>query len=134
MALVILGRQTYMVHTAEPLMPETSLFAVEMATEKLTGNKSPDVDHIRAELIKAGDRTIRSEIHKHINSIWNKELPEERKESDNVPIYKKRYKTDCSNYTGKRLLSATYKILSNILPSWLTLYAKEITGDHQCGF
>ena len=73
MALVILGRQTYMVHTAEPLMPETSLFAVEMATEKLTGNKSPDVDHIRAELIKAGDRTIRSEIHKHINSIWNKE-------------------------------------------------------------
>jgi len=39
-----------------------------------------------------------------------------------------------SNYTGKLLLSATYKILSNILPSWLTPYAKEIIGDHQWGF
>jgi len=62
------------------------------------------------------------------------ELPEERKGSVNVPIYKKSYKTDCSNYTGKRLLSAKYKILSNILPSGLSPYAKEINGGHQCGF
>ena len=35
-----------------------------------------------AELIKAGCRTICSEIQKLINSIWNKEeLPEEWKES-----------------------------------------------------
>jgi hypothetical protein len=26
----------------------------------------------------------------------------------------------------------TYKVLSNILLSQLTLYAQEITGDHQC--
>jgi len=33
-------------------------------------------------LIKAGGKTIRFEIHKFINSIWNKEeLPEEWKES-----------------------------------------------------
>jgi hypothetical protein len=90
------------IHTAEPLIPELSAFGVEMATEKLIGNKSPDVDKIRAELLKAGDRTICSEIHKHNNSIWNKEeLPEERKESVNVPVCKKSYKTDCSNYTGK---------------------------------
>ena len=31
-------------------------------------------------------------------------------------------------------MSATYKILSNILSSTLTLYAEEITGDLQCGF
>jgi len=41
-------------------------------------------------LIKAGDRTIRSEIHKLIISIWNKEkLPEEWKESSIIPNYKK---------------------------------------------
>jgi hypothetical protein len=69
---------------------------------KTKRNKSPDVDQIQAELIKAGDRTIRSEIQKHINSIWNKEeLPEERKESVDVPICKKSYKRDCSNYAGK---------------------------------
>jgi hypothetical protein len=35
---------------------------------------------------------------------------------------------------GISLLSPTYKILSNILPSRLTPYAEEIIGDHQCGF
>jgi len=73
-----------------------------MATETLKVHKSPDVDQIRADLIKAGDRKIHSEIHEHINSIWNEEeLPEERKESVNVAICKKSYKTDSSNYTGK---------------------------------
>ena len=83
-------------------MPELSAFEVEMGTEALKGHKSPNVDQIRAELIKAGDRKIQSESHKLINSIWNKEeLPEKWKESVNEPICKKSYKTDCSNYTGK---------------------------------
>jgi hypothetical protein len=51
-----------------------------------------------------------------------------------VPIYKKRDKTDCSNYRGFSLLSTTYKILSNILLSKLTPYAEQMIGDHQCGF
>jgi len=61
-------------------------------------------------------------------------LPEECKESIIVPIYKKGDKTDCSNYRGISLLSAKYKILSNILLLRLTPYAAEIIGDHQCGF
>ena len=42
--------------------------------------------------------------------------------------------TDCNNYRGISLLPTTYKILSNILLSRLIPYAKEIIGDHQCGF
>jgi len=62
-----------------------------MAIEKLKRHRSPGVDKIPAELIK----TIRSEIHKLINSIWNKEeLPEEWKESIIVLMYKKGDKTD----------------------------------------
>jgi len=61
-------------------------------------------------------------------------LLEERKESIIVPIYKKGDKTDCSSYRGISLLSATCKILSNILLSRLTPNAEEINGDHQCGF
>jgi len=54
------------------------------------------IDQIPAELIKAGSRTIRSEIHKLINSIWNKkEFPLEWKESIIVPLYKKGDKKDC---------------------------------------
>ena len=58
------------------------------------------------------------EIHKVINSIWNKvELPEEWKESIIVLIYQSGDKTDRSKYRGIPLLPAMYKIISNILLS-----------------
>jgi hypothetical protein len=61
-----------------------------MAVEKLNIHKSPGIDQIPAELTKAGGRTVRSEIHKLNNLIWNKEeLCEDWKESIIVPIYKK---------------------------------------------
>jgi hypothetical protein len=42
-----------------------------------------------AELIQAGSNTLRSDIHKLINCIWNKEeLPDQWKESIITPIYK----------------------------------------------
>jgi len=53
-------------HTAEPLVSEPSAFQVELAVEKLKSHKSPDIDQIPAELIKAGGRTICNEIHKLI--------------------------------------------------------------------
>jgi hypothetical protein len=75
------------IHTAEPLVPEPSVLEVEMATEKLKSYKSPGIDQISVELIKAGDRAIRCVLHKLIISIWNKEeLPEEWKERIMVSI------------------------------------------------
>ena len=61
------------IHTAEPLVPGPSAFEVELATEKLKRHKSPGIDQIPAELLKAECRAYRSEIHKLINSVWNKE-------------------------------------------------------------
>jgi hypothetical protein len=96
------------IHTAEPLVPEPSTFEFELATEKLKSKKSPGIDQIAKEMIKAGGRTIPYEIHKLIIAIWNKEeLPEEL---FIVPIYKKGDKTDCSNYRGISLLLTMYKI------------------------
>jgi hypothetical protein len=60
-------------HTAEPLVPEPSAFEFEMAIEKTKRHRSPGIDQIPAELIKAGGRTIRPEVHKLIDSIWNKD-------------------------------------------------------------
>jgi len=93
-------RQTE-IQPAQPLVPEPSACEVELAIEKLKSHKSPGIDQIPAELIKAEGRTIFCEIHKLFISIWNKEkLLEEWKESIIVPIYKKGDKTDCSNYRG----------------------------------
>jgi len=66
------------IRTAEPLVPEPSAAEVELAIDKVKSHKSPGIDQIPAELIKAGGRTICLEIHKLITSIWKKEkLPEE---------------------------------------------------------
>jgi len=101
-------RQTE-IYMAKPVMPEPNTFEVEMAINKLTRHKSPGIDQIPAKLITAGRTKFprsRSEIHKRLSSIWNKEeLPEEWKDSSIVPIYKKGDKTDCSNYRGISILS-----------------------------
>ena len=77
------------IHTAELLEPEPSASEVDLAIDKLKRHKSPSIDQIPAEMIKAGCRTICLEIHKPITSIWKKEkLLEEWKESIIVPIHK----------------------------------------------
>ena len=127
-------RQTE-IHIAQPLVTECSAFEVEMAIGKPKSHNSPGIDQIPPEFIKAGGTTICYEIHKLLNSVWNKEeLPVEWKQLIAVPIYKKCNKTDHSNYRGISLWSTVYKILSNILLSRLTPHAEEIIGDHQCGF
>jgi len=100
------------IHTAEPSVPEPSASDVEMTIKEVKRNQSPGTDQIPAGMIKAGSRTIRSEIHELINSIWNKEeLPEEWKELIIVPLYMKGNKTDCSNYRGISFLSDMHNIL-----------------------
>jgi hypothetical protein len=92
------------IHMAQPLIPEPSLVEVETAIGKLKSYKSPSTDQILAELIKAGDETLYSEIYKLTDSVWNKELPQQWKEPITAQIYKKGDKTDCNNYRGIHLL------------------------------
>jgi len=44
--------------SSEPLVPEPSAFEVELAIGKLRSHKSPGIDEIPAELIKAGGGKI----------------------------------------------------------------------------
>jgi hypothetical protein len=82
-------------HAAEPLVFVRSSFEVDIAIDKLKRYKSPSTDQIPVELIQAGDNTLRYEIHKRVNSVWNKEeLPQQWKEFIIVPIYQNGDKTD----------------------------------------
>jgi hypothetical protein len=57
----------------EPLVHDPIPFEFEIAASKLKRYKSRGSDQILAELIQAGGKTLQSEIHKLINSIWIKE-------------------------------------------------------------
>jgi hypothetical protein len=61
-------RQTE-IRIAEPLVPEPRADDVQMAMERLNRRRSPGIDHIAAELTKAGRRKISFEFHKLIKSV-----------------------------------------------------------------
>jgi hypothetical protein len=88
-------------HTAELLVSESTSFEVEITVEKLQRYKSPGIDQMLGELIKAGGNTSGSEVFKLIKSVWNKEkLPQQWKESTTAPIHTKDDEADYSNYTN----------------------------------
>jgi hypothetical protein len=73
--------------------------------------KSPCRDQIPVGLIQAGGNTLPLEIHKLLNSIWNKEeLSILWKESIIAPIHKKGDTANCNNYCGLSLVSTSYNI------------------------
>jgi hypothetical protein len=87
------------IHTAEPLVPESSLVEVETAIRKLKSYKTPGTNQIPDELIKGRGETLCSEIHKLVRSVWCKEnLPQQWKESIIVPIYRNCDKMESPSY------------------------------------
>ena len=70
-----------------------------MDIEKVKRCKSTGIDQIPAEFIQVGGRMVRSEIHKLINSIWNKkELPDSGR-SQSFYLY---VRVDLENYNNYR--------------------------------
>jgi hypothetical protein len=69
-----------------------------MDIEKMKRYKSTVVDQIPAEFVQVGGSMVRSEIHKLINSIWNKkELPDSGR-NQSFYLYIRVDLNNCSNY------------------------------------
>ena len=82
-SLILLSLKAAIAHVPKPSASE-----IDLTIENLKTHNSPGTDQIPAEVIKAGGRTIHSEIHKLFNSVWNKEeLPTSgRSQSLYLPI------------------------------------------------
>jgi hypothetical protein len=101
----------------------------------LKNHKLPGTDQILAELLNKGGKTLWRRIHHLIKLILvQHKMPEEWSMGSIQPIYKKGDKLKCSNYRAITLLNITYKVLSGILYSRITVYAEEILGEYQCEF
>ena len=86
------------------------------AVKKLKDNKSPGVDEIPAELIKAGGEDMISALHQLLNCIWEKEQwPTEWTKSILVTIPEKGDLADCANYRTIALISHLSKVLLLIM-------------------
>ena len=92
------------IHTAETPVPEPSAAEFELAIDKLKSHKSPVIDQILAELIKAGGRTICLEIHKLITSIWKKEKGDLLADSHSIGSRWRKYFPSYSTCMGLRTL------------------------------
>lgn len=121
--------------TAEPCISNPSRLEINWSINKLKNNKAPGESNVVAELFKNSGESLKNEIWKIINLIWEKEiLPEEWNLSILCPVFKKGDVLDTKNYRGISLLDTCYKVLSIILLERITPYAEEILGRYQCGF
>lgn len=108
---------------------------VERAIKMLKNNKSPGVDGITSEMIKAGGHRLMKEIHGMCNQIWRGEsTPDEWIQSVLVTIPKKGDLKDCRNYRTIALMSHVGKIFMMILLERLKAQTEEHLADEQAGF
>ena len=97
-----------------PPEPPPLLHEVEDAIKLLSNGKSPGLDNIPAELIKATGVLGKKAIHNLCCKIWNTlEWPKEWKQQEFVVLHKSGDKKECSNY--RRDQSRKLKYLKHIL-------------------
>lgn len=120
---------------AKPHIENLTLEEIEAAILKLKIWKCSGSDDMAAELIRYGEKEVHKAIYKVCQKIWNEEqMPEEWKEANVIPLYKKGDKMDYNNYRSIVLLDSVYKIFSKILLTHLELYIKGCLWNYQCGF
>ena len=108
---------------------------VEKALKELPNGKSPGVDQIPAELIKASGEEGVSVMHRLCCRIWNsKQWPEDWRRAVLVTLSKKGDFLNCNNYRTISLISHASKLLLKIIGRWLEQKLEEGISDTQAGF
>ena len=99
-------------------------------------NKSPGECGIPAEVWKYGGIRLKEKLYDLIAYIWsNEKMPQNWKDANIVPIFKKGSRKDCGNYRGISLLSIAGKIMARIILNKINVnLTPGILPETQCGF
>ena len=108
---------------------------VEYALKKLKSNKSPELDNIPAELIKAGGPSMINAVHKLCCKIWTStDWPQDWKQQEMVMLHKAGDSKECGNYRTIALISHTSKIMLYIILERIKEKVERELAEEQAGF
>ena len=120
-------------NTCDPLpssdelpIPSITRDEITSAINKLSTGKSPGIENIYSEFLKAGGETMVSILYKLFNLILETgKIPSHFKKALIVVLYKKDDRSECKNYRPISLLSHVYKLFMSIIGNRITndLYA-----------
>ena len=108
---------------------------VAAALQKLNLGKAAGSDGISAELLKGDGSIVVDWLLELIEEVWRTGVvPQDWKDAELVPLYKKGDRMKCDNYRGISLLSVPGKVLSLILLECLKKIIEPQLLEAQCGF
>ena len=100
----------------EIVITEPTIGEIKAAIERLKNGKSPSVDSITAELLKAHKELSAAKVHQLLEKVWKSEkIPDKWKRGLIIKLPKKRNLKECKNWRGITLLSVVGKILGQIV-------------------
>ena len=108
---------------------------VAAALQKLNLGKAAGSDGISAELLRGGGSVVVDWLLELMEEVWRTGVvPQDWKDAELVPLYKKGDRMKCDNYRGVSLLSVPGKVLSLILLERLKKIIEPQLQEAQCGF
>ena len=101
----------------------------------MKNNKSPGLDGVTAEMLKAGGDTVVNWLLNICNHAWSSgEVPQDWKDGVVVCIPKKGNLTDCDNWRGVTLLSIPGKVYCQMILNRLRDVVDSKLREEQAGF
>jgi hypothetical protein len=108
---------------------------IRKAIKSMKNSKSPGIDEITIEVIKAGGEPMTDMLEKIFIKVWNEEKsPKDWSRMLVNPIYKKGDKLDPANYRAISLISIPGKIFLKVLLYRMQNIIEESTKESQYGF
>ena len=99
-------------------------------------SKAPGCCGIPAEVWKYGGTTLKERLLDVIGDTWiGEKIPQDWKDANIVPIFKKGSRKECGNYRGISLLSIAGKVMARILLNRLNeMISPRVIPETQSGF